>query len=167
MTISIIVAVADNWVIGKKNALPWYLPADLKHFKEITMGHHIIMGQKTHESIGKTLPGRTNIILSFDKDFKAEGCQVENSLEDAIKLAKENNETEAFIIGGASVYEQAVDMADKIYMTRIHKNFDGDVYFPKLDMNKWKEVGREEHESDSKNPYKYEFLILQKNDFTN
>jgi len=162
MKILIIVAVADNWVIGKKNALPWYLPADLKHFKEITMGHHIIMGQNTHESIGRLLPGRTNIVLSFDKKYDAEGCVVANSLKEALKIAKENGETEAFIIGGASVYKQAIDLADKIYLTRIHNDFDGDVYFPKLDMRKWKEISREGHNPDDKNPYKYEFLVLKR-----
>lgn len=162
MKISIIVAVADNWVIGKRNALPWYLPADLRHFKEITMGHHIIMGQNTHKSIGKALPGRTNIVLSFDKDYKAHGCIVANSLEGALKIAKEDGETEAFIIGGASVYKQAIDFVDKIYLTRIRNNFDGDVYFPKLDMKMWKEISREAHTPDSKNPYKYEFLVLKK-----
>lgn len=162
MIISIIVAVADNWVIGKKNSLPWYLPADLKHFKEITMGHHIIMGQKTHESIGRALPGRTNIVLSFDKEYKAEGCTVVNSLDEAISIAENNGEKEVFVIGGASVYEQSVDIADKIYITRIHNKFDGDVYFPELDLNKWKEISREEHQPDDKNPYEYEFLVLEK-----
>lgn len=162
MTISIIVAVADNRVIGKRNALPWYLPADLKHFKEVTMGHHIIMGQVTHESIGRVLPGRTNIVLSFDKNYKADGCIVADSLDEALKIAEKNGETEAFIIGGASVYEQAIDLVDKIYMTRIHNNFDGDVYFPKIDDGKWKEISKEVHSPNDKNPYKYEFVVLEK-----
>lgn len=163
MIISIIVAVADNWVIGKKNALPWYLPADLKHFKEITMGHHIIMGQKTHESISRALPGRTNIVLSFDKDFKSDGCVVTHSMEEALRIAEKAAETEVFIIGGASVYKQAINLADKIYMTRIHNKVDGDVFFPEIDEKKWKEISREEHVPDDKNPFKYEFLVLEKN----
>src|SRR3989304_7963439 len=115
MIISIIAAVADNNVIGKKSALPWYLPADLKHFKETTMGHCIIMGQRTHDSIGKALPGRTNIILSLDENYKSEGCITVTSIEEALGVASAKKDTEVFVIGGASVYKQFIEIADKLY----------------------------------------------------
>ena len=162
MHISIIVAVSDGWVIGKKKSLPWYIPADLKHFKEITMGHHIIMGQLTHESIGKPLPGRTNIVLSVDAKYKSKGSLIAHSLDEALDFAKNANENEVFIIGGASVYKQAIGIADKIYLTRIHHRFIGDVYFPEIDFSKWKQISCEKHESDINNPYTYEFLVYGK-----
>ena len=163
MLISIISAVSDNNVIGKTNSLPWYLPADLKHFKDVTMGHIIIMGQKTHESIGRALPGRTNIVLTFDNDFKAEGCIITTSIEEALRVASAKNEDEVFIIGGASVYKQFMEIADKLYITRIHYKFDGDVYFPKIDEKKWKIVSIDKHKKDSKNAYDYTFKVYQKN----
>ena len=162
MRISIIAAVADNNVIGKKNALPWYLPADLKHFKRITMGHHIIMGQKTHESIGKALPGRTNIILSFDENYRSEGCIVVTSIEEALRVASARGEKEVFIIGGASIYRQFIEIADRLYITGIHHNFEGDVYFPEIDPKKWKVKSFEEHKKDEKNPIAYDFTIHSK-----
>ena len=162
MKISIIVAISEGNIIGKTNSLPWYLPADLKHFKETTMGHCIIMGQKTHESIGRTLPGRTNIILSFDENFKSEGCIPVRSIEEALRVASAKNEDEVFIIGGASVYKQFIEIADKLYVTRIHHNFEGDVYFPEIDPKKWKLVTTEKHKKDNKNSYDYSFEVYKK-----
>lgn len=162
MKISIIVAVAENNVIGVKNKLPWYLPADLKRFKKITMRHHIIMGRKTFESIGKPLPGRTNIIMTRNKNLKIKGSIVVNSLSDAFKTAKENGETEVFVIGGAEIFRKALTKANKIYMTKVKAKIKGDVFFPKINFKDWRLVSREKHPPDSKNPYSYEFLVLEK-----
>ena len=162
MKISIIVAVDENNLIGKRDSLPWYLPADLMHFKETTMGHHVLFGQTTHESIGRPLPGRTNIILSNDPEFKSEGCIVVNTPKEAIEFVKEKGENELFICGGAMVYKTFLPLSDKVYMTKIHHKFEGDIYFPKIDMKKWKLISKESHKQDEKNPHSYDFLILKK-----
>ncbi|MBW8051009.1 MAG: dihydrofolate reductase [Cytophagales bacterium] len=162
MTISIIAAVAQNNVIGKDNKLMWHLPADLKHFKEITMGHHIIMGRKTFEAIGKALPDRTSIIITRQKGLLATDCLVVNSLEEAIKLAKMNNENEAFIIGGGEIYKLAMNIANKIYLTRIGESFEGDTFFPVINKKKWEETARKEFSADEKNRYNYAFVELEK-----
>jgi dihydrofolate reductase len=162
MKTSIIVAVAENNVIGEKNKLPWYLPADLKRFKEITMGHHIIMGRKTYESIGKPLPGRTNIVITRNQNLKIKGVTVVNSLSSAFKIAKENAETEAFVIGGAEIFKEALSKANKIYMTKVKAKIKGDVFFPKINFKDWRVVSREKHTPNSKNPFPYEFLMLEK-----
>ena len=160
MTISIIAAVAENNVIGKNGQLPWHLPADLMHFKNLTMGHHIIMGRKTFESVGKPLPGRTNIIISRQNDLKEANCIVVHSLDEAIKYIVEDNEP--FICGGAEIYKQAFDIADKMYLTRIHEEFDGDTFFPEINMNVWAEKGREDFEPDDKNKYAYSFCVFKR-----
>jgi dihydrofolate reductase len=164
MTISIIVAVAENLGIGKDNKLMWHLPADLKFFKNTTMGHHIIMGRKTYESIGKALPGRTSIIVTHNKNFKAEGCTVVHSLKEAIEKAKSNNETEAFVIGGAGLINESLEIADKIYLTEVKENFDADVFLKPIDKNKWKEIKRTDFKADEKHQYDYSFVELIKND---
>lgn len=137
MTISIIVAVAKNNVIGKDNKLPWHLPEDLKHFKELTSGHTVIMGRKTFESIGRPLPNRKNIVISRNENFKANDMEVVHSIEQALDLTK--NEDEVFIIGGAEIYKQALLLVNKIYLTRINKDYEGDAYFPELGPE-WKEA---------------------------
>jgi len=154
--ISIIVAIGENRVIGKNNQLIWHLPADLKRFKQLTMGHAMIMGRKTFDSIGKALPGRTTVIITRQKDYKKENCLVAESLEKAIALCK--NDPEIFIIGGAQVFEKAIPITDKIYLTQIHQSFDGDVFFPGLEKEKWKIESREDHKADEKNPYDYSFI---------
>lgn len=163
MSISLIVAVANNQVIGKNNKLPWYLPADLKYFKSVTMGHHMIMGRKTFESIGggKPLPGRTTVIVTRQMGYKAEGCVVVHSLEEAINVAK--NDVELFIIGGAEIFKQGLQMADKLYLTKIHQDFEGDTFFPSINLHEWKMIGCEEHEPDEKNKYPYSFLVYKRN----
>ncbi|MEK7550759.1 MAG: dihydrofolate reductase [Patescibacteria group bacterium] len=145
MKISIIVAVSENNVIGKRGQLPWHSSEDLKHFKSLTTGHHILMGRKTHESIGRPLPGRTNIILARDEKFKPEGCFVFQELGEAIRFAKDKKEKELFIIGGEQIYRFTLPLAERIYLTEVKKNFDGDAYFPEINEEKWNELSREEH----------------------
>jgi len=160
MMISIIVAVAENNVIGKDNKLIWHLPKDLKHFKETTTGHFIIMGRKTFESNGRPLPNRTNVIITKDKNYQAEGCVILHSLQDAINIAK--NDSEVFIIGGGEIYKQAMPIADRIYLTKVHHLFDGDTFFPEINMKDWTEVSRKDFESDEKNKYAFSILILER-----
>jgi len=158
---SIIVAMTlAEHVIGKDNRLPWHLPADFARFKALTMGHTIIMGRRTHESIGKALPGRINIVLS--KELPAiQDCLVARSFAEALSLASEN-ETELFFLGGVSVFEKALSIVDRIYLTYVLERVPGDVYFPPFDHTTWLEVGREEHPSDMKNRYGMLFLTLDR-----
>jgi len=160
MIISIIAAVADNMIIGDKNSLPWNLPADLEYFKKNTLGKPIIMGAKTFESIGKALPNRKNIILSYDKNYKAEGCLVVTSIEQALGEVGESEEV--MIAGGASIYKQFLPLANRLYLTFIHHDFKGDAYFPKFDINKWKEIKRIDNKPDIKNIYPYSFVVLER-----
>ncbi len=163
--ISIIAALAENGVIGKKGSgLLWHIPEDMRRFKEITTGHTVIMGRKTYETIGKPLPNRTNIIITRDKNYSAPGCIVTHSLEEALRLAtlaqgKAPEGNEIFIMGGGEIYEQAIGLADKLYLTLVHKNFEGDVYFPDYSEFK-KEVYR--GEGQSVNGLKYTWLELEK-----
>jgi dihydrofolate reductase len=135
MTISIIVAVAENEAIGYDNHLLWHISEDLKRFKSLTLGHHVIMGRKTFESVGKPLPGRVNVVISRQDNYSANGCLVAKSLEDALALAKQDSE--AFIIGGGELYKQALPLTDKIYLTRVHAGFAGDTFFPELNLAEW------------------------------
>lgn len=166
MTISIIVALAKNRVIGKNNNLPWHIPQDLAHFNKLTMGKPVIMGQKTFESIGKPLSGRKNIILTKDNNFQPAGCISVHSIGDALTVADEA--AEVMIAGGASVYSQFLPLADRMYLTLIDADIEGDAYFPEFDWSDWREVEKTENLPDKNNPYKYAFLTLQrkqKNDF--
>ncbi len=158
--ISIVVAISENNAIGKDNQLLWHLPADLKHFKNITTGHTIIMGRKTYDSIGKPLPNRRNIIITRQKDLNLEGVEVVNSLEEALSLSKD--EEEVFIIGGAEIYKQSVAVSHRIYLTRVHQEFEADAFFPELDDESWKEVEKEDHLPDEKNKFAYTFSTLER-----
>lgn len=161
--ISIIVAVANNNVIGKDNTLIWHLPADMKFFKEKTSGHCVITGRKNYESIPekfRPLPNRTNIVITRQKDYTAPGAIVVNSLEQAIEKAKATNDNELFIIGGAQIYEQSLKFADKIYLTQIHHSFAGDAFFPQLNTNEWKEIERKKGIVDEKNKFAHDFITL-------
>ncbi len=162
MKLSIIVAVAENGVIGHNNQLIWHLPEDLKMFKRLTSGHPIIMGRKTFESIGKPLPNRTSIIITKNPEFQIEGCITVHSLEEAIEAANEIEENEAFIIGGAEIYRLALPFADTIYLTEVHHAFEGDTFFPAIDKDIWEEVNRTDHDIDEKHLYKYSFVKLKK-----
>lgn len=159
MKISIVVAMADNRVIGHENRLPWHLPADLKHFKQITMGKPILMGRKTFESIGRPLPGRTNIVITRDESYTAEGCVVVHSIEAALKAA---DSEEVMVIGGAEFYQQALPHADTLYLTLVEGEFEGDTFFPELDDEEWREVERSGFDADEKNPHAYSFVRLDR-----
>ncbi len=160
MVISIIVAMGNGRVIGIKNKLPWDLPADMEHFQQLTIGKPVIMGQKTFESIGKPLPGRTNIIMTLDKDFNPSGCLIACSIEEALEKAKDFKE--AMICGGVSIYKQFLPLADKMYLTLIEGDFEGDAYFPEFDWNDWQETERVDNEPDKDNSYPYSFVTLQR-----
>ena len=164
MLVSCIVATAHNNVIGKNNDIPWYLPADLKYFKRTTLGHHIIMGKNCYNSIGKPLPKRTNIILTRDPYYISSNCLVAHSIEEGLSMAFDNGEEEAFIIGGGQIYQQSQDYWDKLYLTRVHLEIDGDVFFPEMDMDQWELLSRKDHVKDSKNEYDYSFLVYQRKD---
>lgn len=155
---SIIVAKSDNNVIGKDNGIIWHMPADLKYFKSKTMGHYIIMGRKTLESMDKPLPGRTTIVVTRNRNYRAEGCLIVHDIQDAFRIAEQNKQEEIFILGGAEIYKLTIDIADKIYLTEIKAHFEGDAFFPEIDPGKWREVRREEHEADEKNRYPYAFV---------
>jgi dihydrofolate reductase len=162
MIVSIIVAVAENLAIGKDNKLLWHLPSDLKFFKNKTMGHHIIMGRKTYESIGKALPGRVSVIVTRNKEYKVEDCVVVHSLKEAIDFAKSEKEMEAFVIGGAELINESLEFADKIYLTEVKESFEADVFLKPIDKSKWKEELREDYKSDEKHKYDYSFVELVK-----
>lgn len=155
--LSLIVAVDENNLIGNKNQLPWHLPADLKYFKALTTGHPIIMGRKTFESIGKPLPNRRNIIITRNKSFAAEGCDVFFDLTDAIKSC--NNNQECFVIGGSELFKMALPIANRLYLTKIHHLFEGDTHFPAIKNADWKLTSEEKHNPDEKNKYSYSFLV--------
>ncbi|CAM1351263.1 dihydrofolate reductase [Tenacibaculum insulae] len=155
--ITIIAAIANNNALGKDNDLIWYLPADLKRFKKVTSGHHILMGRNTFESIGKPLPNRTSVIITRNNDYFKDGCLVANSIKEAIDLT---DEKDAFIIGGAQIYQQALkdNLADRLDITIVHHDFEADVFFPEINMDVWKEVAREDFKADEKNKYDYSFV---------
>jgi len=160
MKLSLIVAMDKNGVIGRNGDLPWRLSSDLKYFKQITMGKPIIMGRKTHESIGRPLPGRENVIVTRDSDYLASDCTVLNSLE--CVYAKYNHLDEIMIMGGADLYQQTLDRAERIYLTEVHADCEGDTYFPEFDRGLWKEVERQDFRADEKNEYDYSFVILDR-----
>lgn len=158
--ISLIAAAARNNVIGKGNALPWDLPDDLKHFREVTAGHAIIMGRKTFESIGRPLPKRRNIVITRQEDYRPEGVEVAANLESAIALLPK--EEEAFVIGGGEIFKQALPLATRVYLTRVEADVEGGAFFPRLDPGEWKEVSRQEGIVDEKNALPHTFLILDR-----
>ncbi|PEZ83937.1 MULTISPECIES: dihydrofolate reductase [Bacillaceae] len=159
--ISLIVAMDQNRVIGKNNELPWHLPADLQYFKKVTMGHPIIMGRKTFESIGRVLPGRENVIVTRNQDFKAEGCVVLHDIEQ-IKTFADSRDEEVFVIGGAEIFKEILPVTDRLYITEIHETFEGDTFFPVIDENQWDKISSNSGSIDEKNRYAHDFIILQK-----
>ena len=160
MKLSIIVAMSNNRVIGRDNTIPWHLPADLRHFKQTTLGKPILMGRKTFESIGRPLPERRNIVMTRDNSYTAPGCTVVHSIDAALQAAAGSDEV--VVIGGAEFYRQVLPQVDTIYLTQIHADLEGDTFFPALDDEHWREVERENFEADDNNPYAYSFVTLER-----
>lgn len=158
--ITLIAATSENNALGKDNQLVWHLPDDFKRFKQLTSGHHIIMGRKTFESFPKPLPNRTHIIITRQKNYAVEGCFIANSIKNAIAMAPKDEEV--FIIGGAEIYKQSIDFADKIELTRVHSTFDADAYFPEINLNNWTLVFEEHHYKDEKHQFDFTFLTYLK-----
>jgi dihydrofolate reductase len=155
--VTIIAAIAENNALGKNNQLIWHLPADLNRFKKTTLNHAVIMGRKTHESLGKPLPNRINIIITRDKNYKVENCITVNSLKEALEIASKKDEN-PFILGGAEIYKQAMPFADKLDITFVHHKFEADVFFPEINKTIWEETSREVFKADEKNKYDYSFV---------
>jgi dihydrofolate reductase len=166
MQLAIIVAAAENGVIGKNNALPWRIPADMRYFKQTTMGKPIVMGRKTFESIGKPLPGRTNIVITRNSAFVAEGIKVVSSLDEALKLAEDiavaDGAEELVVIGGAEIYRSAMPRADRLYLTEVHASVEGDALLPEIDWAHWREVGRERHQAESPGEHDFSFVRYER-----
>ena len=160
MIVSLISAMGNGRVIGIENRLPWHLPADMKHFRMLTMGKPVLMGRKTFDSIGKPLPGRTNIVVSQDTDFQPEGVKVARSIAQALSTDKEAEEI--MVIGGASFYAQLLPQAQRLYITQIHHDFSGDAFFPPWNPGEWREIEREDHDADDVNIYPYSFITLSR-----
>jgi len=167
---SMIVAMAENRVIGINNKLPWYLPNDLKYFKQVTMGKPILMGRKTFESIGKPLPGRANIVITRNETWSAEGVRIVHSIDQAVSLATSicdiDGQSELMVIGGDQIYQTSLPEIDRIYLTQVHAEVKGDAFFPELDWSEWTEVGREDFVAEGPNPYDYSFIILDRSERT-
>ena len=158
--ITIIAAIGKNGELGKNNDLIWHLPNDLKRFKKVTAGHHVIMGRKTFDSLGKPLPNRTNIIITRNINFKADGCVIVNSLEEALVAAK--TDKNPFILGGAEIYKQAIEIADVLDLTLVDATLEADAFFPKIDTSVWKEVARDVHFKDEKHAFNYSYVTYKK-----
>ena len=161
MRLSIIAALSSNNVIGRDNDLPWHLSTDLKRLKALTMGHHMIMGRKTYDSIGRPLPGRTFVVITRDPSFAAEGVKIVHSLEDAIQVAA--GDDEPFIAGGAQIFEQAIHRADRMYLTRVHAEIEGDTWFPDFDdVSEWQLTDSEHFDAGERNDYPFSFLTYDR-----
>nr|AIA11283.1 Dihydrofolate reductase [uncultured bacterium] len=160
MIISLLVAMDEKRGIGKAGGLPWRLSSDLKRFRQLTMGHHIIVGRKTFESIGRPLPGRVMIIITRSESIAVEGCFIAHSISDAISLARERGESELFICGGAEIYAQMLGVADRMYLTVVHADSEADTFFPEWDKDEWVELESEHRTADEKNQYSFTFKVL-------
>ncbi|MFN0084969.1 MAG: dihydrofolate reductase [Blastocatellia bacterium] len=162
MILSLIAAMDRNRGIGVENRLPWRLPADLRRFRELTMGHHIIVGRKTFESIGRPLPGRETIIVTRDPSYRHEGCLTAHSIPDALELARSRGEIEVFLCGGAEIYRQTLERADRLYLTLVDASIEADAFFPAFDEAQWIERERILHPADEKNLFPFKFLLLER-----
>ncbi len=165
MIVSLIAALTQNKVIGKNNDLPWQLPDDMKYFMQKTKGHHVIMGRKNYDSIPekfKPLPNRTNIVVTRQKNFQAKDCHVVHSLEDAMAIAEQQNEPEVFLIGGAEIYKQGLPFTNRMYLTEIKTNLEGDTFFPEFNKQLWKEQSRIHHSADDRHAYAFDFVVYEK-----
>ena len=160
MRLSIVVAMDDNRLIGNNNQLPWHLPADLAYFKKLTTGKSILMGRKTYDSIGRPLPNRRNIVVTRKTKISIPGCEVVSSIANALELTK--GEEEVMVIGGASLCEQLLPQVNRLYITKVDGEFEGDVFFPKYDDSHWQQVSCESHSKDHSNPYSHHFIVLDR-----
>ena len=160
MRLSIIGAIAANGVIGRNKDLPWRLPADLKRFRELTMGHHVLMGRKTFEAIGRLLPGRKMVVITRQGSYSHEGVLVAHSPQEAVALSA--GDEEVFVLGGGEIYRHLLPRADRLYLTRIHRTFEGDTRFPEYEVSDWQLISREDHEPDQTNLYPYSFLVYER-----
>lgn len=168
MNIALIAAMATNRVIGRNNNLPWHLPNDLKYFKQATMGKPIMMGRKTFESIGRPLPGRTNIVITRDQSYSAEGIRIVHSIDEALALAESiallDGAKELMVIGGEQLYQAILPRAQRLYLTHVYAEVKGDAWFPVVDFDQWQELGREDFSADGPNPYDYSFVVYNRNE---
>lgn len=162
MLVSIIFAASENNIIGRHNQLPWHLPADLKYFKRVTLGHPIIMGRKTFESVGKALPGRPNIVITRQGDYKREAVTVVPTLAAALDKARDFGQEEVFITGGSEIFRLAMPLTQRIYLTRVHAQVDGDAYAPEMAAGEWKLISSEPHPADEKHQYAYTFEVWER-----
>ena len=162
MKLALVVAVARNGVIGRAGELPWRLPADSRHFKRVTMGHCIIMGRRTYESIGRPLPGRSSIVVTRDRDYVQEGVEVVHDFDCALEAARRRGEDEAFVIGGADLYHLALPRADRLYITRVHADVEGDTYFPAFDPSRWRRAHELRHEADDRHSHAFSFETYER-----
>lgn len=162
--VTLVVAAALNGVIGRDGGLPWHLPADLAHFKRVTLGRPVLMGRRTHESIGRPLPGRLNLVLSRDPDYRPDGCRRVGSMDEAAALAAAEGADELMVIGGAGVYAEALPRADRILLTRVHAAPRGDTFLPAIDPGEWRETDRQERPADDRNPFALSFIQLRRRD---
>jgi len=165
MTISLIAALSKNRVIGKNNDLPWHLPDDMKYFMQTTKGHHVILGRKNYDSLPekfRPLPNRTNIVITRQKDFKAEGCVIAHSLADAVDLARKNNEQELFVIGGAEIYNLSFPLSHRLYLTEIDAIIEGDTHFPEFKKQDWNETSRIHHSADDRHKFAFDFVVYDR-----
>lgn len=165
MIVSLVAAVAKNLVIGKDNDLPWRLPDDMKFFMDTTKGHYVILGRKNYESLPKKfrpLPDRTNVVITRQENYEAQGALIVHSIEEALNIAALNRESEAMVIGGADIYTLALPLADRLYITEVNAVVDGDVYFPKFDKSKWKEISRVHHPADDRHAHSFDFVVYEK-----
>lgn len=164
--LALMAAKAANNIIGRDNALPWYLPNDLKYFKQVTLGKPIIMGRRTWESLQRPLPGRTNIVITRQADYRAEGAKVVGTLDEALKRAEQvaliDGRDEVVVIGGAQIYQLALPRADRLYLTEVHAEVEGDTWFPEVDASQWREMGRDDFDAEGPNPYDYSFVIYDR-----
>ena len=160
MILSIIVAAAENGVIGRDNGLAWRLSSDLKHFKALTTGHTILMGRRTFESIGRALPNRRNIVITRDPAYRAEGCEVAHGVDEALAMTRD--EEEVFVTGGGIIYAETWERADRLYLTVVHATVEGDTRIPPVLPGRWREIGREDHPADEKNEYAYSFVNYER-----
>jgi dihydrofolate reductase len=160
MRVSFVVAMAENRAIGRDGGLPWHLPADLRHFKNLTIDHTVVMGRKTFDEVGRPLPRRRNVVVTRQRDWSAEGVEVVHGLDAALELVR--GEAEVFIIGGAEIYRQALPRTDRIYLTRVETEVEGDVFFPEIDWDEWRIVAEEHHPADDRHAYAMTFLTYER-----